>query len=295
MRRLAAVLLILIALAAVGAPGHALAGGNVGPRAMLIEYYNQISVRNYAVAYQQWDTPPQTYAQFVAGYADTVNIDPHFGGFQASGVGSVVGRVPGVLIGYHADGSVVAYKGCYTVRYNDQGSGMGLWRIVDGTFNQMPYVPTDIVAIQQQELDFLCYNPPAVEGAYLTVQQMLVDYISAVNRGEFPKAYSLWATPGRTYADFVNGWVTTTETALFFGSYQFSGNYNALEIARVPVVMFGYHTDGSLVAYQGCIGVGYTATTVGRWSLRAAYLNPMLFATTPASFAITQALSVRCY
>jgi hypothetical protein len=48
---------------------------------------------------------------------------------------------------------------------------------------------------------------------------MLMDYINAVNRGEFD-AYAYWTNPAQTYTDFANGWVQTTETILFYGGYQ---------------------------------------------------------------------------
>jgi hypothetical protein len=116
-RRWIAAVMIVALLGLFAAPLHVLAGGNVGPRAMLVSYYQLINTRNYAAAYQQWTNPPQTYAQFVAGYADTTRVDAFFGGLQAGAIGHVGGSVPGVLIGYHTDGSVVAYSGCYNLGY----------------------------------------------------------------------------------------------------------------------------------------------------------------------------------
>ena len=58
----------------------------------------------------------------------------------------------------------------------------------------------------------------------------------------------------------------------------------------VPVVLLGYHTDGSLVAFQGHIIVRYTTN----WSIQGAELKPLPFAVTPARLAISQALSAPC-
>ncbi|MCD4684474.1 MAG: hypothetical protein K8S97_00870, partial [Anaerolineae bacterium] len=137
-RRTLALVLITIttAITIVGALGSttpAAAGGNSGPQAMLTAYYyNHINQRDYWTAYQQWDQHPQTYAQFVAGYAETSFVLAYFGAYQARGPHLLEGSVPGVLIGSHADGTQIAYAGCYTVRYNPDGTGIAQWKITDG-------------------------------------------------------------------------------------------------------------------------------------------------------------------
>ena len=267
----------------------------MGPRAMLTAYYDLINARNYWPAYQQWTNPPQTYTDFVAGYGDTSYVRAYFGGFQAGWANSTDGRVPGVLIGYRTNGTVAAFSGCYFVRYNPAATGMAQWTITGANFTEMAAVPVDETTIWQQTLDMWCYTPPAVPGTYGSVQQMLVDYFEAVNRRDYAEAYALWLNPVQTYADFVNGWADTTETVMFYGAYQFSGVYGALEAGRVPVVLMGYHTDGSLVAFKGCLGVNYDTALPRRWSLYATYLEPLPFAVTPDAYSIGVALGASCY
>lgn len=293
-RRIGSALLVIAVLAALSAPTPVRGSGALGPRAMLYAYFDLINARNYWPAYQQWVAPPQTYAEFVAGYGDTASVAAYFGGFQPGAINAIEGRVPGVLIGYRTNGTVVAFSGCYQVRYNPGGSGMAQWLITGANFRQLPAVPPDTATIWQQTLDMWCYGAPD-SVSYSSVQQMLVDYIEAINRGDYADAYALWRVPPQTYQQFVAGWADTTETVLFYGSYQYSGVFGAAETGRVPVVMLGYHTDGSLVAFQGCLGMNYDPALPRRWSLYRVYLRPMAFVETPDAYSLFTALAASCY
>lgn len=296
-RRMLALVLItgtLISMFTSAAP--AAAGGNVSPQAMLTAYYyNHINQHDYWTAYQQWDNPPQTYEQFVAGYADTSFVLAYFGAYQARGPFLLEGSVPGVLIGSHNDGTQVAFAGCYDVRYNPAESGIAQWKITAGDFEQLAAPPT-YEAEYNQHLQTDCAMRKTPDGsAYYSVQAMLSDYFEAVNNRDYAYAYDLWNPPQQTYEDFVAGWQDTVETVAFYGEYQFGGNFNAAEAGRIPVVLMGYHTDGSLVAYQGCIGVNFNTAIPRRWSLYDAYLQPLVSATVPQPDVIMAALNVACY
>jgi len=293
-RRWMAALMVVALLGLLAAPGYVLAGGNVGPRAMLVSYNQLVNARNYAAAYQQWVNPPQTYAQFVAGYADTARVDAYFGGLQAGAIGQVGGSVPGVLIGYHTDGSVVAYSGCYDLAYNPAATGMAVWTITGASFNPLGYVPA-ATQIQPLLLSLYCYPHFSPPGSYDSVQQLLVDYFSRVNAGDYQTAYNFWLNPSQTYAQFVAGWSDTTETVLFYGSYWFNGRFNVFETGRVPVVLIGYHTDGGVVTYQGCLGLNFNPQSPRAWSIVASYVQPMLYNAQPPVAAITAALAAPCY
>jgi ABC-type glutathione transport system ATPase component len=55
------------------------------------------------------------------------------------------------------------------------------------------------------------------------------------------------------------------------------------------------NTDGSQVAYQGCIGVSFTYAAVPQWRIWNAYLSPVAFTTTPTAVQVTAALNAACY
>jgi len=290
--RLVAAVLVATLAAALAAPTVS-AGGNVSPRGLLDTYYSYINSHNYAIAYNQWSIPPQTYDSFVAGYADTVRVDAYFGGFQPASAGALVGAVPGVLIGYRANGSVAAFNGCYELAYTGTASGIGQWAIAGADFAQLPLVPSpEMIA---PYLNINCYPHVTTDGLYTSVQQLLVAYYNAINRRDFTAAYSLWMNPPQTYESFASGFADTTEAVLFYGGYQWSGQTYALEAGRIPAVVFGYRTDGSLGVYRGCFRVSYNALVPQRWSILGANLAPVAYTTIPDAASLQMALGAACY
>lgn len=288
--------------------GTALAGGPIGARAMLIAYYDLINSGNYWTAYQQWASPPQTYADFVAGYADTTHITAYFGGLQATSADRFEGCISGILIGQHTNGSTVAYQGSYDLHYNPAQSGIGQWTILAGQFVPLPTVPTDPYQILHYDLAGTCVEHGS--GIEPPPTLMLTDYINAVNRGAFEIAYGYWLhpagiayTPPQTYADFVNGWNQTAETVLFYGQPQYRNTAStpgvASEALRVPVVILGYHTDGSLVVAAGCIGMSHYAVAnpmqEDPWRLYASYVQPVALPSLPSAQFMQSIFTTECY
>src|SRR5215831_8094718 len=106
-RRLLIYLLLAIIIATGIGAVPARANGFASPMSMLTSYYNTISVRQYQAAYALWINPSQTFDAFVSGYTDTDHVTPYLGDYQAGNAN--VGQVPGVLVGYRTDGSIVAY------------------------------------------------------------------------------------------------------------------------------------------------------------------------------------------
>jgi hypothetical protein len=292
-RRWAVILLVAVIVLVAAGPSPALAGGNIGPRNMLIQYYALINSRQYQLAYQQWVAPTQTYQNFVAGYANTASVTTYFGGFQPSLASSTDGAVPGLLVGLDIYGTPTAFSGCYFLRYNDTATGLAQWTITGANFTQTQVVAA--TASQQILKGIDCYNHRNVNNIYDVAEYALANYYTLINVADYASAYAYWMRPVQTYQQFVTGWGDTSETVLFFGSYQVAARWSAAESGRMPVVLFGYHTDGSLVAYQGCIGMGYNANVAGGWGIAAAYLRPLAFVTTPDDLTISYALSARCY
>lgn len=265
----------------------------VSPRGMLQTYYGYINTGQYQLAYNQWLNPPQTYQSFVAGYGDTVRVDAYFGSFRPRQIGVTAGAVPAVLVGYRTNGSVAAFSGCYFVTYNGGATGMAQWLLTGANIQPMAWVPgPHDVAGLLAPTD--CFTSLGGAGYANTVYELLVNYFNAINQGDYYTAYSTWSNPPQTFQGFVQGWSDTAETVLFYGPYQFGG-YRAVDTGRVPVVLFGYHHDGGMVAFQGCIVLNYGAYGTTGWTLGGANLRPMTFATSPDQGAVTSALQAACY
>lgn len=288
---------VLVAVLGPGVwgPAPAAAGGFLSPSAYMNAYFDLINTRNYSAAYVEWVNPPQTYDQFAAGYADTQRVQGYFGGLQPGEVNNLLGGVPAVLYGYRFNGTVAAYSGCYYLLYNGSGSGMDVWSIAHADLRPLSYVPTlegaDALIKSTQ-----CYARRASGGDFLSVQSMLGAYYDAINDRDYAAAYSLWRNPPQTYQQFVSGFAGTTEVAMFYGDYQYSGVSGAYEAGRVPVVLMGFHTDGNVVAFRGCFRLSYDPWRVPAWAIIGANLTPIStdFGA-PDRQTVLNALVARCY
>ncbi|NLX08121.1 MAG: hypothetical protein GXY36_00545 [Chloroflexi bacterium] len=288
---IAAALLLGLGLPAAAGQGVA---PQISPRQMLNIYYGWINSRRYDLAYNQWVAPPHSYDAFVAGYADTTRADAFFGGFQPALSGALQGAVPGVLIGYHTDGSAQAYAGCYFLTYNSSGTGTDVWRISLGWFRRLDALPAP--GTIQVHLSADCYPRLSVIGTPDTAQEFLIEYYNAINRQDYAAAYGLWLNPPHSYQNFVAGYADTTDVVLFHGDYQINPALTTPESGRVPVVLFGYHTDGSMVPYSGCYSLSFNPNLPVNWRIVGGDLQPMvMFGGTPDAAAIQQALAVPCY
>lgn len=291
-RKLLAALVVVVVVAGVLPVMRVHAGGLIGPRAMLVEYYNLINSRQFGVAYNQWLNPRQTYNEFVAGYGDTLRADAYFGGFQPGYIGGVAGGVPSVLVGYRTNGSVAAFSGCYYLTYNDQSSGIGTWLITGADIQPLSYLPTTDQITTLLATD--CYDR-GTSTSYYYVQGVLVDYYDRINRQDYAGAYSLWLNPRQTFQDFATGFADTSEVVLFYGAYQFSGNFYAQESGRIPVFLFGFHHDGGFAAYQGCFSVNFNPNLSPQWHIVGANLVPLRVVVLPSAQLFYDAMNMSCY
>jgi hypothetical protein len=84
---------------------------------LLEYYYNSVNGRDYRQAYNYWENPDTTYAQFAQGYTDTAWVTLSTGTVtEDAGAGSTYGEVPVVLQAKHTDGTYLTFYGCYIVR-----------------------------------------------------------------------------------------------------------------------------------------------------------------------------------
>lgn len=289
-------LVLALGLGLAGVP-KASAGGFLSPSQYLNAYYSLINSRNFAAAYAEWMNPPQTYEQFVAGYGDTQSVQGYFGGLQPGDVNNLVGGVPAVLYGYRTNGSVAAYSGCYYLLYNGGGagaSGTALWSIVTADFSQLNYVPT-LEGADALIKSTRCYSRYDAARNFLSVQSLLGAYYDAINSRDYATAYGLWRNPPQTYYQFVAGFADTTEVAMFYGNYQYGGA-NAYEAGRVPVMLFGFHTDGGVVAFSGCFRLNYDPWRIPNWAIIGANLQPVStdFGA-PDRQVVLNAIAASCY
>jgi hypothetical protein len=265
------VLLIITTFISLTTTIPVFAGGSLSPRDTMLNYYSEINQGHYQLAYQQWLQPSQTYDEFVNGYSNTSHVDAYFGGFRAdytadpkTEIDVLHGQIPGVLVGTHLDGTTVVYSGCYTLIYD--GLLPTRWKIGDGKFLQVSGIPkADNIQYWLEQADCLGYK---ALNTTASPQIALVDYYDKVNAKLLDEAYASWTTPWQSLTDFKAGYADTTEVVPFIG--QICGNGPA---PYIHIVLFGYHTDGSMVVYGGSVAVAADATKPKSWGITGATLS----------------------
>ncbi|MBX3085832.1 MAG: hypothetical protein KF716_29610 [Anaerolineae bacterium] len=243
--------------------------------AMLQAYYSDINLRDYQTAYGMWAKPVQTYQNFVNGYTDTVQVDPYFGNFQQGTNSPVTGRIPTVLVGYHTDGTFVAFFGCLYVRYT--GSATLNWVIDGANVRALGNLYPDYQTISGYTQincfsDISTVKLPVMGRTFTNEQNMLTTYYRLVNARDYNTAYTYWLHPlpgpkpngapatdyRQTLVQFATGYKDTTFVSLYMGEFNQTGasaGHSYLD-GLLPAVLVGQHTDGSVVTYYGCYVIG---------------------------------------
>lgn len=246
---------------------------------MLTSYYNDISLRQFSTAYALWIKPPQTYENFVAGYADTDHVTPYLGDYQE--VDGASGYVPGVLVGYRADGNIVSYHGCFSV-IRSNASVFG-WSLTEASFDLLSNdLPDNDLILAYLNLDcrssvlvFPTVAPTPTSDPYSMsgkAYSTLTTYYQLINKKEFAAAYALWlhplpgpkpnGAPGADYRlpfnDFVAGYTTTKFINVYPGIYNEQGGSagHGYLNGEFPVLLISEKTDGLFEGYVGCYVMG---------------------------------------
>lgn len=268
-------LILMLALAMlIPLPSHA-ATSQSSAYAMLSHYATSINQGDYAAAYSDWLRPYQTYEQFVAGYTDTRLVQPYLGHYQPAD--SISGRIPAVLLGYHLDGTITSYYGCYRVRYTTR------WGIDGGSFHPIATTAPNTVPDQATIAAYLqvnCYFlQDTVQDTFTTpdfYSQRAYDaihtYYDLINAAQYDAAYARWLSPlpgpqpnggppsdyRPAYGSFGAGYADTDYISVYVGPYQFGGAAAGKPYLDgfLPVVLISQHTNGAIESYYGCYVMG---------------------------------------
>jgi hypothetical protein len=108
---------VLLASACPNQPVPAFAN-RTSPIDLLASYYDAINHQDYQRAYDYWENPPSSYADFVAGYADTASVRVFVQPPASLGAaaGSSYASIRTVLLARHRDGGAELFSGCYVAR-----------------------------------------------------------------------------------------------------------------------------------------------------------------------------------
>jgi hypothetical protein len=290
------------------------------PLDTLLSYYTAINLRDYPRAYNLWLNPKQTLENFSAGFGDTIRVEPYFGPMQiSSGVTNEAGQVPAVLLGYHTDGTVGAYYGCFSMGFDLASRNYTDYRILGSTFAQLSndapldsdsiakYLSINCYAIAQDDIvKFMDQSGFHAKEAFA----MLHAYYDAINRRDYASAYAMWLQPKpgpkpngapaadyRTpYPQFVNGYQNTAYVYIYLAPYNGTGGsagHGYLDGLQ-PAVLVGQNTDGTVQAYFGCYVLGGFEN--GSLGIVSGYFQPFpgVVQGTPDGLTILNALKTDC-
>jgi hypothetical protein len=241
--------------------------------AQLMRYIDALNQRDYAAAYAMWESPRQTYADFVAGFDHTERIVPYFG-FTGAAAGSAY--VTTVLLGYQTDGTVESYYGYFQLanggNYSPPRPGSVMVNsqfqlVQDGIALHNSTVQTLLSSAWQQNPNLP--NLTSMSEMSDHPADVLLDYYDLINFGYLDTAYNRWLSPAhglardyrQTYQQFAAGYRDTRYVTVYTGYAQAipeNQRHNYLW-TYLPAVLVGQHTDGSYVTYSGCYALGYTA------------------------------------
>jgi hypothetical protein len=237
-----------------GAPQPAAYDNPDTPLDMLASYYNAVNRQEYQRAYNYWQNPPSSYADFVQGYADTASVQlivqpPTF---IEGAAGSAYASIPTVLVATQRDGSQQLFAGCYATRKSNLRPPdipkEDTWHLYSATI-----APAQAGASIAALLAQACQNQqaPAYDNPNSPID-LLASFYDAVNRQEYQRAYGYWQNPPSSYADFVQGYADTASVQLIVQPPASVGAAAGSLYASIPTVLVATHRDGGQQLFAGC-------------------------------------------
>lgn len=259
-------LLTLILLMGVGAINAQT--NNESFESYLMRYINAINLGDYETAYAMIHEPDETFADFVAGYAETERIVPYFG-FQGVAAGSTY--ITTVLLGFQTDDTVESYYGYYQLTYGaifDPILNNGGPVLLGGQFKLVKdgeaLHNTSIQTLLREEWD--ANRPIPADVPNLSAMSniggtLLLDYYDQINAQDYAGAYGWWLPDHRTpYERFQAGYGDTTYVTVYAGDVQ-AVTPNSLQALLVPAVLVSQHDDDTFTTYSGCYAMSYVNNT----------------------------------
>ncbi len=119
-----------------------------------------------------------------------------------------------------------------------------------------------------------------------SAQGVLLAYYTSINLRDYRSAYNLWINPRQTYQNFASGFANTDHVEPYFGALQ--APHVAGELGRVPMVLLGYNTNGTVSSFFGCF------TLSSGYRISGATIHTISSNGIPDNTSIVTALGVNC-
>lgn len=220
------------------------------PEQVIASYFNAINRQEYQRAYGYWESPTQTYTDFVAGFATTASVNAviRIPNMVEGAAGSLYTAIPTLILATHTDGSRHVYRACYVLRRSNLEE--------DAPWDIYQADATIAANANVEQLAQACtYGPPPPDWVYDeqdTPLHMIGSYINAIDQQDYHRAYGYWESNPQTYADFAAGFADTASVMAVARLPVLVEGAAGSQFARVATLLVATHTDGSHHFYRAC-------------------------------------------
>ncbi|RUA17607.1 MAG: hypothetical protein DSY55_01870 [Clostridia bacterium] len=221
------------------------------PEQVIASYMNAINNQDYHRAYDYWESNPQSYADFAAGFADTslVKAVIRIPNMIEGAAGSLYTAIPTLVLSTHTDDSRHVYLGCYVLRKSNVTPDAP-WVIYDGE-------AAIVGNANVEQLAHACsgYGPPPADWVVNfrdSPLRMIGSYVNAINQQDYHRAYSYWERNPQSYSDFAAGFADTASVMAAARIPVWVEGAAGSSFARVATLLIATHTDDSRHAYRAC-------------------------------------------
>lgn len=246
------------------------------PVQVLRSYYNAINRQEYVRAYSYWNSQnAQPYNQFEQGYKDTANVELYAGQVSASAAaGTTYYAAPISLKATKTNGTTQFFAGCVLFRFgNPANYGQPPFRplVIDKAAIQSLTGSANAAQIMQQACQ--AEGAPAPDGPIPLPQpnddtavdparylddrssptQLIRSYYNAINRHEYVRAFSYWASAGQpqSYEQFEKGFQSTAGVKITLGTPERDAGAGQL-YTKLPISVTATQADKTTEVYSGC-------------------------------------------
>jgi hypothetical protein len=261
------------------------------PVDLLASFYNAINRQEYARAYGYWETPPSSYDQFAAGYANTAAVQliiqpPTFIDVAA---GNARAAIPTALVTTLRNGGREVFVGCYVAhKVNIEPSA--LWGIERAQVAQVDADAALPPLLAQACAAFDVPAPATVSYDNRTSPvDLLASFYNAINRQEYARAYGYWETPPSNYDQFAAGYADTTVVQLLIVTPANIQGAAGSSFVGIRSVVIATRSDGSRQTFAGCYTARASNVYPDGWRLFGATIAPV-----PGSPPVAPLLAQSC-
>jgi hypothetical protein len=236
------------------APAYA---NRTSPVDMLASFYDAINRQEYARAFGYWESPPSSYDQFAAGYANTaaVQLIVQPPTFIDVGAGNARAAIPTALVARLRSGGSEVFVGCYVAHKANIEPG-ALWGIERAQVAQVD-TAASLPALLAQSCG--SFNRPALSSVSYDNRtspvDLLASFYNAINRREYARAFGYWENPPSNYDQFVAGYADTTAVQLLITPPTGFQGAAGSSFVGIRSVLIATRAAGGKQTFAGC----YTA------------------------------------